>query len=272
MRAEFFTRLQGELDSIAAQGLTKFERQIVSPQSGVIRVWDGATERSVLNFCSNNYLGLADHPDIVTALTDSAKANGAGMASVRFICGTQATHLQLEKAIADYLGFDDAITFAACFDANGAVFEPLLGPEDAIVSDTLNHASIIDGIRLCKAKRFRYANSDMDDLKTQLQAARDAGARNILIATDVAARGIHVDDVAVVVHFDPPPDHKTYLHRSGRTARAGTKGLVVTLSKWDEELDVKRLQKRCGLDLPIVEMFSNDARLADLAAWDPTAD
>lgn len=184
MRAEFFTRLQGELDNIAAQGLTKFERQIVSPQSGEIRVWDGKTERSVLNFCSNNYLGLADHPDIVTALTDSAKANGAGMASVRFICGTQATHLQLEQAIAGYLGFDDAITFAACFDANGAVFEPLLGPEDAIVSDTLNHASIIDGVRLCKAKRYRFKNNDMGDLDKVLGQARADGARTILIVTD----------------------------------------------------------------------------------------
>lgn len=184
MRAEFFTRLQGELNDIAAQGLTKFERQIVSPQSGEIVVSENGTKRSVLNLCSNNYLGLADHPAILEALTNSARDNGAGMASVRFICGTQAVHLALERATADYLGFDDAITFAACFDANGAVFEPLLGPEDAIVSDTLNHASIIDGVRLCKAKRYRFKNNDMRDLETVLKQARSDGAKAILIVTD----------------------------------------------------------------------------------------
>jgi len=166
MRADFFARLQTELDDIAAQGLTKFERQIVSPQSGEIEVSENGTKRSVLNLCSNNYLGLADHPDILKALTDSAASNGAGMAS------------------ADYLGFDDAITFAACFDANGAVFEPLLGPDDAIVSDTLNHASIIDGVRLCKAKRYRFKNNDMEDLETVLKQARSDGAKTILIVTD----------------------------------------------------------------------------------------
>lgn len=184
MRADFFARLQTELDDIAAQGLTKFERQIVSPQSGEIEVSENGTKRSVLNLCSNNYLGLADHPEILKALTDSASSNGAGMASVRFICGTQAVHLELERATADYLGFDDAITFAACFDANGAVFEPLLGPDDAIVSDTLNHASIIDGVRLCKAKRYRFKNNDMEDLETVLKQARSDGAKTILIVTD----------------------------------------------------------------------------------------
>ena len=184
MRVNFFNRLQAELDDIAAQGLTKFERQITSAQSGEIRVTDGTNETAVLNFCANNYLGLADHPDIIQALTDSAKTNGAGMASVRFICGTQSVHLELERAISDYLGYDDAITFAACFDANGAVFEPLLGPDDAIVSDTLNHASIIDGVRLCKAKRYRFKNNDMADLDAVLKQAREDGARSILIVTD----------------------------------------------------------------------------------------
>lgn len=184
MRAEFFARLQSELDDISAQGLTKFERQIISPQSGEIEVLTGGVKRSVLNFCANNYLGLADHPEIVKAMTDSARDNGAGMASVRFICGTQTIHLQLERAIADYLGYDDAITFAACFDANGAVFEPLLGPEDAIVSDTLNHASIIDGVRLCKARRYRFKNNDMADLEAALKQARAQGAKTILIVTD----------------------------------------------------------------------------------------
>lgn len=184
MRAEFFSRLQGELDSIAAQGLTKFERQIVSPQSGEIRVSINGQTRSVLNFCANNYLGLADHPAIIDAMVSSTKRNGAGMASVRFICGTQAVHLQLERAIADYLGHDDAITFAACFDANGAVFEPLLGPDDAIISDTLNHASIIDGVRLCKARRYRFKNNDMVDLEAVLKQARADGVKTILIVTD----------------------------------------------------------------------------------------
>jgi len=184
MRANFFTKVQDELDNIAAQGLTKFERQIVSPQSGEIRVSLEGVTSSVLNFCANNYLGLADHPDILDAVIASTKANGAGMASVRFICGTQAVHLQLERAIADYLGYEDAITFAACFDANGAVFEPLLGPDDAIVSDTLNHASIIDGVRLCKAKRYRFKNNDMDDLESVLKQARADGAKTILIVTD----------------------------------------------------------------------------------------
>lgn len=184
MRADFFARLQTELDDIAAQGLTKFERQIVSPQSGEIEVSENGTKRTVLNLCSNNYLGLADHSDILKALTDSAATNGAGMASVRFICGTQAVHLALERTTADYLGFDDAITFAACFDANGAVFEPLLGPDDAIVSDTLNHASIIDGVRLCKAKRYRFKNNDMEDLEGVLKQARSDGAKTILIVTD----------------------------------------------------------------------------------------
>ncbi len=184
MRADFFERVQGELDAIEAQGLTKRERRIVSPQSSEIIVEENGERRTVLNFCANNYLGLADHPEIVAALTGSAETNGAGMASVRFICGTQAVHLELERAIADYLGYEDAITFAACFDANGAVFEPLLGPEDAIISDTLNHASIIDGVRLCKAKRYRFKNNDMDDLESVLKTARSDGVRTILIVTD----------------------------------------------------------------------------------------
>ncbi|CAN5580218.1 glycine C-acetyltransferase [soil metagenome] len=138
----------------------------------------------MLNFCANNYLGLADHPDIIAVAKDALDSHGFGMASVRFICGTQDLHKQLEKTIADFFGMEDTILYAACFDANGGLYEPLLGEEDAIISDALNHASIIDGVRLCKAKRFRYANCDMADLEKQLQAADTAGARTKLISTD----------------------------------------------------------------------------------------
>ncbi|MEM7719656.1 MAG: glycine C-acetyltransferase [Pseudomonadota bacterium] len=168
------------LSQIESDGLLKHEREITSPQGGKIDV----SGREMLNLCANNYLGLADHPRLVAAAQSAMTNHGFGMASVRFICGTQDLHRQLEGRLATYLGMEDSILFAACFDANGGLFEPLLGPEDAIVSDALNHASIIDGIRLCKAKRYRYANSDMDDLEAKLQAARAEGARFIMIATD----------------------------------------------------------------------------------------
>ena len=168
------------LAGIEADGLMKRERAITSPQGGTIDVGG----RKMLNLCANNYLGLADHPRLIAAAKRAMDDHGFGMASVRFICGTQDLHRALETTLAQYLGMEDSILFAACFDANGGLFEPLLGPEDAIVSDALNHASIIDGIRLCKAKRYRYANSDMDDLETQLKAARADGARFIMIATD----------------------------------------------------------------------------------------
>ncbi|TKS54559.1 glycine C-acetyltransferase [Luteimonas yindakuii] len=169
------------LDEIREAGLFKAERIITSPQSAEITLADG---RSVLNFCANNYLGLADHPDVIAAAKDALDSHGFGMASVRFICGTQDLHKQLEKTIADFFGTEDTILYAACFDANGGLFEPLLGAEDAIISDALNHASIIDGVRLCKAKRYRYANCDMADLEKQLQQARADGARTIMITTD----------------------------------------------------------------------------------------
>lgn len=169
------------LDEIREAGLFKAERIITSPQSAEITLADG---REVLNFCANNYLGLADHPDIIAVAKDALDTHGFGMASVRFICGTQDLHKQLEKTIADFFGTEDTILYAACFDANGGLYEPLLGEEDAIISDALNHASIIDGIRLCKAKRFRYANCDMADLEKQLQAADAAGARTKLISSD----------------------------------------------------------------------------------------
>ena len=180
MSTEFLDRLTDTLAQIDADGLTKRERPITTPQGARVTA-DG---RPVLNLCANNYLGLADHPALIRAAKDAMDSHGYGMASVRFICGTQDLHRELESRLATFLGTDDSILFAACFDANGALFEPLLGPEDAIVSDALNHASIIDGIRLCKAKRYRYANSDMDDLEAKLRAARADGARTIMIATD----------------------------------------------------------------------------------------
>ena len=176
-------RYTNELDTIRKQGLFKAERVITSPQSAEITLQDG---RRVLNFCANNYLGLADHPDVIQAAKNALDTHGFGMASVRFICGTQDLHKQLEKKIADFFGTEDTILYAACFDANGGLYEPLLGADDAIISDSLNHASIIDGIRLCKAKRYRYANSDIADLEQKLRDADAAGARTKLISTDGA--------------------------------------------------------------------------------------
>lgn len=180
MTHAFLTHITDTLAQIDADGMMKRERLITSPQGGQIDVGG----RHVLNLCANNYLGLADHPDLIAAAKGAMDSHGFGMASVRFICGTQDLHRELEQRLARFVGKDDAILFAACFDANGGLFEPLLGPEDAIISDALNHASIIDGIRLCKAQRYRYANSDMADLEAQLQAAKAAGARHIMIATD----------------------------------------------------------------------------------------
>jgi glycine C-acetyltransferase len=174
-------RYAAELQQIEADGLFKRERIIASPQSAEIMLADG---RKVLNFCANNYLGLADHPDVIQAAKNALDSHGFGMASVRFICGTQDLHKQLEAKIAEFFGTEDTILYAACFDANGGLFEPLLGENDAIISDALNHASIIDGVRLCKAKRFRYANSDMADLEAQLQAADAAGCRTKMITSD----------------------------------------------------------------------------------------
>ena len=171
--------IRAELDKIRADGLFKAERVIVSPQGSSIRVADGA---EVLNFCANNYLGLADDPRIIEAAKEALDRWGYGLASVRFICGTQDLHKQLEERISGFLGTDDTILYSSCFDANGGLFETLLGEQDAVISDELNHASIIDGIRLCKAKRLRYRNRDMADLEAQLRASADARRR--LIATD----------------------------------------------------------------------------------------
>ncbi|HXU99196.1 MAG TPA: glycine C-acetyltransferase [Caulobacteraceae bacterium] len=185
MREDFYTRVAGELADIDRQGLTKPERVIASRQGPLVEVrLEGGRTVEALNFCANNYLGLAGDPRVADAAAKAARDAGAGMASVRFICGTQAIHKALEKATADYLGYEDAILFAAAFDANGGVFEPLLGEGDAIISDSLNHASVIDGVRLCKAERRRFPNGDMDALESELKGARAGGARTVLIATD----------------------------------------------------------------------------------------
>lgn len=178
---QFLDDVRDRLAEIAAANLWKVEETIASPQAARIRLANGA---QMLNLCANNYLGLADHPAIIAAAKAAMDSHGYGMASVRFICGTQDLHRALEARIAGYLGQEDAILFAACFDANGALFEPLLGEEDAVISDALNHASIIDGIRLCKARRFRFPNSDMDALEAALREAREGGARHVMIATD----------------------------------------------------------------------------------------
>ena len=184
MSDAFLSHLRKTLGEIDAAGLMKRERLIAGPQGGRIRVATEGGEREMLNLCANNYLGLADHPEIIAAARDAMETFGFGMASVRFICGAQTLHRELELAIAKHLGKDDAILFAACFDANGGVFEPLLDEADAIISDSLNHASIIDGVRLSKAKRYRFANSDMNALEDELKKADAAGARFKLIATD----------------------------------------------------------------------------------------
>ncbi len=173
--------LQKELHQIKEDGLYKEERIIVSPQDAVIKI---STGEEVINFCANNYLGLSSHPDVVQAAKDTLDSHGFGMSSVRFICGTQDIHKTLEEKIAEFYETEDTILYAAAFDANGGVFEPLLNAEDAIISDSLNHASIIDGVRLCKAKRYRYANSDMADLEKQLKQANEDGARFKIIVTD----------------------------------------------------------------------------------------
>lgn len=179
MDKDFVESISSQLNELKAEGLYKEERLITTPQSSHIKVLGG---KEVLNFCANNYLGLANNPQVIKAAKESYDAYGFGMASVRFICGTQTIHKELEKRIAHFLEMEDAILYSSCFDANGGLFETILGPDDAVISDVLNHASIIDGIRLCKAKRLRYNNSDMQDLEKQLQEAQSARFR--LIATD----------------------------------------------------------------------------------------
>lgn len=177
----FYQQINQQLEQTRQDGLFKNERIITSSQSADIAVADGS---HVINFCANNYLGLANHPQLIAAAKAGMDSHGFGMASVRFICGTQDLHKTLEKNIAEFLGMEDAILYSSCFDANGGLFETLMGSEDAIISDALNHASIIDGVRLCKAKRYRYANNDMAVLRAQLEQAKADNARHIMIATD----------------------------------------------------------------------------------------
>jgi glycine C-acetyltransferase len=181
MYGSFQNHLQAELKAIDEAGLYKRERIITTPQDAVIKLSDGS---EVINFCANNYLGLSSHPRVTEAAKRAIDTHGFGMSSVRFICGTQDIHKELEHKISEFYGTEDTILYAAAFDANGGVFEPLFGENDAIISDSLNHASIIDGVRLCKAMRYRYANNNMDDLETQLQQAQTDGARFKIIVTD----------------------------------------------------------------------------------------
>ena len=215
--------IQSTLDEIRAAGLYKGERIIQSSQANRIAV---SEDQTVINLCANNYLGLSDHPEIIKAAHEGLDRWGFGMSSVRFICGTQQIHKTLEARLSSFLGMEDTILYPSCFDANGGLFETLLGPEDAVISDQLNHASIIDGVRLCKAKRYRYANSDMDDLRRQLQQAKADGARYKLITTDgvfsmdgFIARLDEIcqlaDEHQAMVHFDDC--HATgFLGKTGR--------------------------------------------------------
>lgn len=180
MKNDFYQQIRGQIEEVKNDGLYKSERVISSSQYSEIEV----NHEKVLNFCANNYLGLANHPDLIKAAKQGLDEHGFGVASVRFICGTQDIHKALEQKLSEFLGTEDTILYSSCFDANTGLFETILGPEDAIVSDALNHASIIDGVRLCKAKRYRYANNDMTSLKQQLEQAKADGARHILIATD----------------------------------------------------------------------------------------
>jgi glycine C-acetyltransferase len=176
-KADFYDRIQAELESIRAADLSKSERLLATAQGAIVRTVEG---REAINLCANNYLGLSNHPAIIAGAQTALNTRGFGLSSVRFICGTQDIHRELESRLSTFLGTEDTILYSSAFDANGGLFEPLLSAEDAVVSDALNHASVIDGIRLCKAKRYRYAHNDLDDLETQLKKARAEGARDVL--------------------------------------------------------------------------------------------
>lgn len=207
--------IRATLDEIQQAGLHKPERVIGTPQSATVAVTSGGRPGEVLNFCANNYLGLADHPEVIAAAHEALDRWGYGMASVRFICGTQEVHKELEARLSSFLGQEDTILYSSCFDANGGVFETILGPEDAVISDALNHASIIDGIRLSKARRFRYANRDMADLEQQLKEATEGGARRKLIVTDGV---FSMDGYVAPLEEIPPPATRSPTRWCGRTA------------------------------------------------------
>ena len=218
MNVAFTEHLRSQLRHLEADGLLKRERVLTSPQGA----WIEADGRRVVNLCANNYLGLAGHPDLVAAARDALPRYGYGLSSVRFICGTQDVHKELEARLARFLGFEDAILFSSCFDANGGVFEALLGEEDAVVSDALNHASIIDGIRLCKARRYRYANGDMADLDAQLREAEAGGARFKLVVTDgVFSMDGSFANLPAICDLGGPPRRARH---GGRQPRGGLRG------------------------------------------------
>jgi len=225
MSDAFYAHLSDELKQIEADGLYKRERVITSQQFSEIDVTADGASSHVINFCANNYLGLANRPELIEAAKSTLDSHGFGVASVRFICGTQDLHKQLEAKVAAFAGCEDAILYAAAFDANGGVFEPLLGPEDAIISDALNHASIIDGVRLCKAKRYRYANSDMADLEAQLKQARADGARHILVVTDgVFSMDGYIADLKSIVGLAKQYDALTMVDDCHAHGFMGAKG------------------------------------------------
>ena len=223
MPTHFLESLAEQTEGLRSQGLFKTERLITGPQQAAIDVRVNGDTDHVLNLCANNYLGLANHPEVVAAAHKALDTFGYGMASVRFICGTQTIHKELEARISDFLGTEDTILYPSCFDANGGLFETLLGPDDAVISDALNHASIIDGIRLCKAGRYRYANSDMADLKSQLQAASDANVR--LIVTDgVFSMDGTIADLAAICDLANDFDALTMIDDCHATGFLGEKG------------------------------------------------
>jgi glycine C-acetyltransferase len=240
MKQSLTARVRAQLEQIEADGLYKRPRYIAGPQGGHVQVEAKAGRRELVNLCSNNYLGLANHPEIIAAARHGMEEFGFGMASVRFICGTQTLHRELERSIARYLGKEDAILFAACFDANGGLFEPLLGEGDAIISDSLNHASIIDGIRLCKARRYRFANGDMGELEDRLRQARSDGAELKLIATDgVFSMDGHLADLRTICDLAEMYDATVMVddcHATGHIGEAG-RG-TPTLTGTAERVDI----------------------------------
>jgi len=237
---DFLDHLSGVLARIEGDGLYKRERLIAGAQGGRIEVVSGDGKRRVINLCANNYLGLADHPEIIAAAKTALDEFGFGMASVRFICGTQTLHRDLEQRIARYLGRDDAILFPACFDANGGIFEPLLGAEDAVISDALNHASIIDGVRLSKAMRYRFANSDMNELEDRLKQADQDGARFKLIVTDgVFSMDGHVADLQSICSLAERYDALVMVDDCHATGHLGEKGRgTPTLTGMGRRVDI----------------------------------
>ena len=304
MYGDIKQHLQKEIDNIKEAGLYKTERIITSSQDAVIKI---STGQEVINFCANNYLGLSNHPEVIQAAKDTMDTHGYGMSSVRFICGTQDIHKQLEKKIADFYGFEDTILYAAAFDANGGVFEPLLTSEDAIISDSLNHASIIDGVRLCKAKRYRYENNDMEELEARLIEAYEDGSRFKIIVTDgvfsmdgIVANLDHICDLAdkyeAMVMVDEC--HATgFIGKTGRgtlelknvlkrvdivtgtlgKALGGAMGGYTTAKK--EIVEILRQRSRpylfsnslapaiVGASLKVFDLLENDTSLRDKLEW-----